>query len=136
MPHTDTPDLFLRLTVPSDPRFVETVGELAGVIAERTCGTREGAAELQRAVDWTTTQAMTASAGDSRGIEVWFEQRAGALDIRMRFADVHRTVSGGADSADDTPRGWDRLSPWADRVDVIRNDDLVVCRMSCRLPHS
>ena len=134
MHHTDMPDWFLRLTVPSDPRFVEAVCELAGFVADETRYTHDEAVGIRQAVDWTVRRAVGASAGDGRGIEVWFQKRDQALQISVRFAAASPAAGGTADAPEDLERGWDHVSRLMNRVEISRKEDSIVCRMSCRLP--
>jgi hypothetical protein len=136
MQHADMPDWFLRLTVPSDPKFVETVRGLTAFVAGEARLSRDDALKIGEAVDWVTAQGLMASAGDGRGIEVWFEKRAGALEIGMRYADLDRAAGGVAGVREDTQRGWEHLSRLMNRVEVSRSEGLILCRMSCRLPGS
>jgi hypothetical protein len=71
MQHADMPDWFLRLTVPSDPKFVETVRGLTAFVAGEARLSRDDVLKIGQAVDWVTAQGLMASAGDGRGIEVW-----------------------------------------------------------------
>ncbi len=134
MQNAEMPDWFLRLTVPSDPKFVETVCELTGAVATLAhCGPDE-ARDINRAVDWTITRAAKAAAGDDRGIDVRFERRDDTLEIGVRFTDLQGSTGGAQDFRQDAQGGWDRLAHLMDHVEFSREQDLVVCRMSRRLP--
>jgi hypothetical protein len=136
MQHLEMPDWFLRLTVPGHQKFAETVRGVTAFVAGEARLPRDEALKLGQAVDWVAERGLMASAGEGRGIEVWFEKRAGALEIGMRYADLDSSTGGVAGLREDTQRGWEHLSRLMNRVEVSREADLVLCRMSCRLPGS
>ena len=134
MQNAEMPNWFLQLTVPSHARFVETVCELTGAVTSLThCGS-DDARDIAQAVNWTITRAVEASAGNGREIQVRFERRNDALEIGVRFADREGAAAGAPDSCDAAQGGRDPLSHLMDRVEFSREQDLIVCRMSRRLP--
>jgi hypothetical protein len=133
MPETDTPDCVLRLIVPSDPKYVEMVRDVAGSIAVHVRYTHAETLQVRGAVALAAMRAVMASAGDTRGVEVSFGARDGALEIDLRFACRDCTV-GGTAGAGDVQRGWDDLSSLVSRVDATRTGDLMAFHLCCRPP--
>lgn len=134
MQNPETRDWLLRVRVPSDPRFVETVRDLAGRIADRTHYTPREAMEIGQAVEWATVYAVKTSAGCNRDVDVRFATRNGLLEITVCFAEPHPGPAGPLWLDEDEQQGRDRLSRLMDRVEFDHEADLMVCRMMRRLP--
>lgn len=128
------PNWFFRLRMPSDPRFVETVRDLVGRIADRSRYTPHEALEIGQAVEWATVYAVKVSASSNHDIDVRFETRNGALEISVRFAEPHPGTRGPMWLDEDEQQGREWLSRLMDHVEFSHEEGSMVCRMSRRLP--
>ena len=126
------PDWFLRVTVPGDPAFVETIADLTRAVVDLVPCEAACARDACLAVQRASAHAIETSGGDERGVEVRFERRNDLLEIDVRFADHAGTAGPGAG----TQGCLDQISPLMDGVEFARERDLAVCRMLRQLPRA
>jgi len=123
--------VWFSLSVPCDPRYLETVHDVVARIAEQVgfdSPTSSGIALSVHAAVQTVIGRMT-PAGEGAAFDFRFTTGDSRFDIAVRLS--------GCEGMSDTALSsyWSHLSAGAmDRIEVERQDGSCVCRMSRRLP--